>query len=103
MGLFAIYINNSTINIVSDIEERSASTLTFSVRFEVLTAVTMKNVVFWDVALCKSYVNRLPENFAKIFPNTYETVINAEYHQYCFLFDKYQVRISSLRRNIWLI
>jgi hypothetical protein len=28
------------------------------VRFEVFTAVTMKNVVFWDVALCKSCVNR---------------------------------------------
>jgi hypothetical protein len=29
-----------------------------SVRFEVFTAVTMKNVVFWDVALCSSCVNR---------------------------------------------
>jgi hypothetical protein len=28
------------------------------VRFEVFTAVTMKNVVFWDVALCRSWVNR---------------------------------------------
>jgi hypothetical protein len=28
------------------------------VRFEVFTAVTMKNVVFWDVALCRSCVNR---------------------------------------------
>jgi hypothetical protein len=25
-----------------------------NVRFKALTAVTMKNVVFWDVALCKS-------------------------------------------------
>jgi hypothetical protein len=28
------------------------------VRFEVFTAVTMKNAVFWDVALCRSGVNR---------------------------------------------
>jgi hypothetical protein len=28
------------------------------IRFEVFTAVTMKNVVFWDVALCRSWVNR---------------------------------------------
>jgi hypothetical protein len=28
------------------------------VRFEVFTAVTTKNAVFWDVALCRSCVNR---------------------------------------------
>jgi hypothetical protein len=28
------------------------------VRFEVFTAVTMNNVVFWDVALCRFCVNR---------------------------------------------
>jgi hypothetical protein len=28
------------------------------VRFEAFTAVTMKNIVFWDVALCRSCVNR---------------------------------------------
>jgi hypothetical protein len=28
------------------------------VRFGAFTAVTMKNVVFWDVALCRSCVNR---------------------------------------------
>jgi hypothetical protein len=28
------------------------------VRFEVFTAVTMKNVALWDVALCRSCVNR---------------------------------------------
>jgi hypothetical protein len=27
-------------------------------RFEVFTAVTMKNAVFWDVALCRSCVNQ---------------------------------------------
>jgi hypothetical protein len=31
---------------------------TFIVRFEVFRAVTMKNAVFWDVALCTSCVNR---------------------------------------------
>jgi hypothetical protein len=28
------------------------------VRIEVFTAVSMKNAVFWNVALCRSYVNR---------------------------------------------
>jgi hypothetical protein len=28
------------------------------VRFEAFTAVTMKNVVFWDVALCRTWVNQ---------------------------------------------
>jgi hypothetical protein len=28
------------------------------VRFEVFTAMTMKNAVFWDVALCRYFVNR---------------------------------------------
>jgi hypothetical protein len=30
----------------------------YLVRFEAFTAVTMKNVVFWDVVLCRSCVNR---------------------------------------------
>jgi hypothetical protein len=30
----------------------------FLVRFEVFTAVTMKNGVFWDVTLCDSCKNR---------------------------------------------
>jgi hypothetical protein len=30
----------------------------YNVRFEVFTAVTMKNAVFWDVAPCTSCVNR---------------------------------------------
>jgi hypothetical protein len=30
----------------------------YYVRFEAFTAVTMKNVVFWDVALCRSCVDR---------------------------------------------
>jgi hypothetical protein len=29
-----------------------------SVRFEVFTAMTMKNAVFWDVELCRYFVNR---------------------------------------------
>jgi hypothetical protein len=28
------------------------------VRFEVFTAVTMKNAVFWDMELCRTCVNR---------------------------------------------
>jgi hypothetical protein len=30
----------------------------YNVRFEVFTAVTMKNAVFWDVAPCRSGENR---------------------------------------------
>jgi hypothetical protein len=30
----------------------------YIVRFEVFTAATMKNADFWDVALCRSCVNR---------------------------------------------
>jgi hypothetical protein len=29
-----------------------------NIRIEVFTAVTMKNAVFWDVAMCRSCVNR---------------------------------------------
>jgi hypothetical protein len=32
--------------------------ITFYVIFEVFTAVTMKNAVFWNVAPCRSCVNR---------------------------------------------
>jgi hypothetical protein len=34
-------------------------TIVFFVRFEVFTAVTMKNAIIWDVAPCRSCVNRL--------------------------------------------
>jgi hypothetical protein len=34
------------------------SNIILLVRFEVFTAVTMKNAVFWDVAPCTSCVNR---------------------------------------------
>jgi hypothetical protein len=30
----------------------------FIVRFQAFTAVTMKHAVFWDVALCRSCVDR---------------------------------------------
>jgi hypothetical protein len=40
----------------------SALMMKFSgVRFEIFTVVTMKNAVFWDVAPCRSCVNRLFE------------------------------------------
>jgi hypothetical protein len=37
------------------------------VRFEVFTAVTMKNGVFWDVTPCGSYKNRLSEELGASF------------------------------------
>jgi hypothetical protein len=36
----------------------SSQRIYWRVRFEVFTAVTIKNAVFWDVALCTSCVNR---------------------------------------------
>jgi hypothetical protein len=39
------------------LEAQSVAILNY-VRCEVFTAVTMKNSVFWDVASCRSYVNR---------------------------------------------
>jgi hypothetical protein len=36
----------------------SLGTHTELVQFEAFTAVTMRNVVFWEVALCRSCVNR---------------------------------------------
>jgi hypothetical protein len=39
-------------------EQKQAEEGRCYVRFEVLTAVTMKNVVFWDVTPCGSCKNR---------------------------------------------
>jgi hypothetical protein len=38
--------------------ERNVHDLLLFVRFEVFTAVIMKNAVFWDVAPCRYFVNR---------------------------------------------
>jgi hypothetical protein len=43
------------------------------VRFEVFTAVTMKNAVFWDVALCRSCVNR-PAHAGSSLANLFSTL-----------------------------
>jgi hypothetical protein len=40
-------------------ETSLAIELKYKVRFDVFTAMTMKNGVFWDVALCGSCKNRL--------------------------------------------
>jgi hypothetical protein len=37
---------------------KPANVMKYYVRFEVFTAVTMKNAVFWDVAPCRFCVNR---------------------------------------------
>jgi hypothetical protein len=51
--------NNSKNNIsISPHAPNSRVKNYYSVIFEVLTAVTMKNVVFWDVAPCRCCVNR---------------------------------------------
>jgi hypothetical protein len=41
-----------------DLKNRVIALKLENVRFEVFTAVTMKNSVFWDVAPCRSGVNR---------------------------------------------
>jgi hypothetical protein len=43
---------------ITDLISRKLRQLKLYVRFEAFTAVTMKNVVLWDVALCRSCVNR---------------------------------------------
>jgi hypothetical protein len=53
-GLF--YVNMQALPGKTD-EVNIASRLSY-VRFEVFTAVTMKNCVFWDVTLCGSCKNR---------------------------------------------
>jgi hypothetical protein len=41
-----------------DYTESIPRTQQYNIRFEVFTAVTMKNGVFWDVTLCGSCNNR---------------------------------------------
>jgi hypothetical protein len=55
-----IHFNNilSAANTISEAAKVKFRSIYFFVRFEVLTAVTMKNAVFWDVALCRYCVNR---------------------------------------------
>jgi hypothetical protein len=47
--------------------------LLYLLRFEVFTAVTMKNTVFWDVAPCRSSVNDVSEEriSSMLFYSTY--------------------------------
>jgi hypothetical protein len=45
-------------NVVMDLKEIECGLDIFCVRFEVFTAVTMKNGVFWDVTPCGSCKNR---------------------------------------------
>jgi hypothetical protein len=40
------------------VQDRVLNSFTVYVRFEIFTAVTMKNDVFWDVTLCGSCKNR---------------------------------------------
>jgi hypothetical protein len=42
---------------------RTSMNMVFDVRFEAFTAVTMKNVVFWDVALCRTWVDPTPDRY----------------------------------------
>jgi hypothetical protein len=49
-------------------EQNVSETESVSVRYGVSPAVTMKNAVFWDVAPCRSCLNRrLEERIASIF------------------------------------
>jgi hypothetical protein len=47
-----------TFFIVTAVRTSNPENKQYYVKFEVFTAVTMKNAVFWDVALCRSCLNR---------------------------------------------
>jgi hypothetical protein len=49
---------NSAIPLRADLYPRFQKSPSIYMRFEVITAVTMRNAVFWDVASCRSCVNR---------------------------------------------
>jgi hypothetical protein len=50
------------------------SNKTFRVRFEVFTAVTMKNAVFWDVALCRSFTQDVHSATSRLTAAFFKTV-----------------------------
>jgi hypothetical protein len=66
--------------------EGSGNNIVIYVRFEAFTAVTMKNVVFWDVALCMSCVNRR-------FGGTYSLHLQGRKREH-------DARSTKLRRSI---
>jgi hypothetical protein len=74
------YGNDNTSSSSSDISRLGyifIRKLIDSVRFEVFIAVTMKIIVFWDVALCISYVNRrFGENYRLHLQSSSETSVN---------------------------
>jgi hypothetical protein len=57
------------------------------VRFEAFSAVTMKKVVFWDVALCRSCINR---RFGGTYRLHLQGILQIEYY-----FKNAKVNISS--------
>jgi hypothetical protein len=54
----AYYDVHKSQSLDSILSQLISSTSSHLVRFEAFTAVAMKNVVFWDVELCRSCVNR---------------------------------------------
>jgi hypothetical protein len=52
------YAPQTTWQLKQDIRYVLLKYCMYCVRFEVFTAVTMKNGVFWDVTLCRSCMNR---------------------------------------------
>jgi hypothetical protein len=57
--VFTIYIYSLRVCIQYTVDVKlERGSLQMYVRFEFFTAVPMKNAVFWDVALCRSCVNR---------------------------------------------
>jgi hypothetical protein len=53
-----VYCFNIVPLLIPDVTCMSGYRRGYIVRFEVFTAVTMKNAVFWDVTPCRSCVNR---------------------------------------------
>jgi hypothetical protein len=76
-----IFLTKYGVVEISHYSRDIAPTIFFCVRFEVFTAVTMKNTVVWDVVPCTSCVNRL-------FGGTYRLHLQGR---------KINVRITSVK------
>jgi hypothetical protein len=62
------------------------------VRFEVLREVTMKNALYWDVASCRSCVNRR-------FRGTYRLSLQPPAHSGCSLADFSTLQMEAIRSS----
>jgi hypothetical protein len=76
-------INNGLPDTLEDYRNLS-SPYKLNERFEAFTAMTMKNVVFWDVALCRSCVNRRSSETSVNTRSTQQTTTFFKLNDACF-------------------